>query len=115
MHAVVKSISSDDTGIEDFRPNNLSCFSLNLRVLIGSSEAPGADEFDLFVCTPDWLSQNIWEPRWGRHMLIVREYDRSAIEKCVYDYVAKCVGNEWHEIAEKIARNLSWEFEDYRE
>jgi hypothetical protein len=115
MHAVVKNIASDDVEIDKFKPDDLACFSLSLRIRIGSGEALGADDFDLFVCTPKWLCQNIWEPRWGRHMLIVREYDRSAIETCIYDYVAKCVGDRWHDIAERISRNLSWEFEDYRE
>ena len=67
MHAVVKSIASDDVEIDNFKPDDLSCFSLNLRIRIGSGEAPGADDFDLFVCTPKWLCQNMWDPRWGRH------------------------------------------------
>ena len=50
----------------------------------------------------------------GRHLLIVLAYDRSSIERCIHEYVAKCMGDTWHEIATKLARNFSWEFEDYR-
>lgn len=112
---MVKGIASDDVDIDNFKPDDLSCFSLNLRIRIGSGEASGTDDFDLFICTPKWLFRNVCSSLWGRHMLIVREYDRSTIETCIYDYVAKCVGDEWHDIAERIARNLFWEFEDYRE
>lgn len=115
MHAVVRSIASDDVGIGDFAPGDPACFALNLRIQIGSDGAPGADDFELCVCTPKWLEQTIWAPRWGRHLLIVREYDRSAIETCIRNYAAKCSGDDWDDIAKRLARNLSWEFEDYRE
>lgn len=114
MHAIVKGFASDDVELESFAPDNPDCFFLNIRVQMGLDESPGSDSFGLFVCTPKWLAQNIWEPTWGRHMLVVREYDLAAIERCICDYAAKCIGSEWHEIAERIARNLSWEFEDYK-
>ncbi|MFL9896424.1 immunity 8 family protein [Paraburkholderia sp. RL17-381-BIF-C] len=114
MHAVVKSISSDESDIAKFLPEDMACFSLSLRVRIGSDETSGADDFELCVCTPEWLRKTVWEPRWGRHLLIVREYDLSAIEQCIRDYVAGCHGSNWSEIAGKLARVFGWEFEDYQ-
>ncbi|MHA6910400.1 immunity 8 family protein [Ralstonia pseudosolanacearum] len=114
MHAVVKSIASDEANLDGFRPDDAACFSLNVRIRIGVDGAPGEDDFELCVCTPEWLRQTIWEPRWGRHMLIVREYDRSVIEKYIHDYVVECAGADWNAIAGKLARVFSWEFEDYQ-
>jgi hypothetical protein len=115
MQAVIKSISSDEFDLKVYEPENPANFSLTLRIRIGSNEMSGADDFELGVCTPEWLLQNIWEPQWGRHMLIVREYDYSVIERCVNDYIEKCFGDTWDVVAEKIARNFSWEFEDYQD
>ena len=114
MHAVIRSISSDEFDVKTYIPENPGCFFLNLRIRVGSDETSGADDFELSICTPEWLQQNIWEPRWGRHMLIVKTYDLSAIEECIRDYVSECSGNNWNALAEKISRNLSWEFEDYQ-
>lgn len=114
MHAVIRNIASDDVEFDSYTPDDSACFSLTIRMLIGHDAVSGADEFELCVCTPEWLRQTVWEPRWGRHLLIVRAYDRSSIERCIHEYVAKCMGDTWHEIATKLARNFSWEFEDYR-
>ncbi|MFM0197557.1 immunity 8 family protein [Paraburkholderia strydomiana] len=115
MLAVIKSIAIEDHPIDGFVPDDPECFSLNFRIRIGSDEAAGADDFDLCVCTPTWLSRTIWQPKWGRHLLIVREYDRSTIETTICEYVAKCTGGEWRDVAGKLARNFHWEFEDYQE
>lgn len=115
MRALIKSIASDTVDIDNFSPADPNCFLLSLRIRIGNDEKSGADDFELCVCTPEWLQKTVEEPMWGRHMLIVRRYERMAIEKCIREYVEKCVGGEWCEVAEKISRNFAWEFEDYRE
>lgn len=114
MHAVVRGISSDEFLVKSYVPEDPTCFSMNLRIRIGSDETSGADDFEVCVCTPEWLSQSVWEPRWGRHLLIVREYDLSAIEKCISEYVDGCSGTDWNSIAEKLGRVFAWEFEDYQ-
>jgi hypothetical protein len=114
MHAVVRSISSDEFEIKSYAPGDPACFVLNLRIRIGSDETSGADDFELCVCTPQWLRQSVWEPRWGRHLLIVREYDLRAIEKHINDYVGECSGSDWNSIAAKLGRVFAWEFEDYQ-
>ncbi|NKJ48088.1 hypothetical protein CIC12_15325 [Burkholderia sp. SG-MS1] len=114
MHAVVKSISCDEFDLGAFVPEDRSCFCLNLHLRIGLAESSGADDFELCVCTPEWLGQTVWEPRWGRHLLIVREYSLPSIEEHIRTYVAQCDGNDWSAIAIKLARIFVWEFEDYQ-
>ena len=116
MKAIVKSmwVDSPTIKLDSYVPDNPENFSLWIEFRVGPDDSAGADDYRVLVCTPEWLLQNVWEPQWGRHMLIVREYDRSVIERCVHDYIAKCSGDEWGVVAKKIARNLSWEFEDYQ-
>jgi hypothetical protein len=117
MKAIVKSmwVNSPTVDLDSYFPDDPENFSLWIELRVGPDDSIGADDYRVLVCTPEWLRKNVKEPRWGRHMLIVGEYDRSAIETSIHDYVAKCTGEGWRDIAERIARNLSWEFEDYRE
>lgn len=55
----------------------------------------------------------MWEPRIFRHTLITREYNINEIKKIIENYIAKCDGNTWLEVAEKLSRYFSWEYEDY--
>lgn len=116
MKAIIKSmwVNSPNVNLDSYLPDDPKNFSLWIEFRVGSENSAGADDFRVLVCTPEWLGQSVWEPRWGRHMLIVREYDRLAIERCVHDYIGTCIGDEWGVVAKKIARNLSWEFEDYQ-
>lgn len=115
MEAIIRSISNDEYDIGTYEPENRDCFFLTLRIRIGSNESSGADDFELGICTPSWLIQNLYEPRWGRHLLIIREYDFSTIQKEIYNYVKQCDGDKWNIIAEKLGRIFAWEFEDYQE
>jgi Immunity protein 8 len=116
MKAIVKSmwIDSPTIKLNSYVPDNPEDFSLWIEVRVGPDDSACADDYRILVCTPEWICRNIWEPHWGRHMLIVRRYDRSVIERCVRDYIASCTGDEWGSVAKKIARNLFWEFEDYQ-
>lgn len=115
MRATVRSISCDEWSLESFAPADPTCFTLALRIRVGIMGAAGADDFECQVCTPEWLKQAVAEPRWGRHMLIVREYNWTLIEDAIASYVANCEGSDWNTLAGKVARVLSWEFEDYAE
>ncbi|MCF5941735.1 immunity 8 family protein [Xanthomonas perforans] len=46
-------------------------------------------------------------------MLIVENYDYDEIREFISEYVGSFEGAEWNEIAIKLSRVMSWEFEDY--
>ncbi|WP_458371663.1 immunity 8 family protein [Pseudomonas lactis] len=114
MRAIVKGISNDVFDINTYQPKKSDNFYLNLRVRIGLESSQGADDFELFVCTPKWLDESLWEPRLGRGMLIVREYSLKEIEGFIYDCVSRSEGASWADIAMKLGRVFSWEFDDYQ-
>ncbi|WP_409316812.1 immunity 8 family protein [Pseudomonas sp. KCJK9016] len=114
MHAVIKSISNDFFDVETYVPESVDNFSLSLRIRIGLDSTQGADDFELFICTPKWLEETMWEPRWGRGLLIVREYDFSTINGLIHEYVSRCEGDSWETIVIKLGKIFAWEFDDYQ-
>jgi hypothetical protein len=114
MRAVLKKVSADEVVFESYVPDDPECFSITLRMRIGVEESAGADDFELFVCTPKWLDVNVWGATWGRHCLIVRMYDYDLIFEAIQKKVSEIEGVNWEDLACKLARFYSWEFEDYQ-
>jgi hypothetical protein len=120
MNAVVKGMWCDaiDMSLEEYRPENPECFGLWVNLRIGPDGVDGAHDYQLLVCTPGWLEVTLryeWGgANWGRHMLIVLEYDSEIIKKKIISYVESCTGKDFWEMAQKVARIASWEFEDYQ-
>lgn len=72
------------------------------------------DDFRVLVCTPDWAKQElVWKPVWARHLLLVPEFDLSAILAELHSLVARYSGPDWPRIATELRRYAAWEFEDY--
>ena len=95
MRAVIKGISNDIFDVETYVPENVDNFSLSLRIRIGLDCTQGADDFELFICSPKWLEETMWEPRWGRGLLIVRECNFSINTGFIHDYVCGFEGGSW--------------------
>lgn len=114
MKAILKGLSNDFYDVDSYYPDDDKCFSLSLLLSIGSEDSNGADNFDLFVCSPEWISKNVWESRIFRHTLITRAYNINEIKKIIESHIAKCDGNSWLEVAEKLSRYFAWEYEDYQ-
>jgi hypothetical protein len=114
MKAILKKISNDDYELDKYWPEDEKVFSLRLLLRIGSEDSVGADNFDLFICTPEWLCKHRWLPELMRHTLLVRKYDLGEIKKTITDYIDQCEGEDWMEIAQKLSRVFAWEYEDYQ-
>jgi Immunity protein 8 len=112
------SIETEDL-LESYRPADINHFGTWIRVSIGTVDTDAADDFQIFICTPTWLDSYVENEKdcavWGRHMLIVREYNLERIKASVARLVSRCSGNDWATVAEKLGRYAAWEFEDYQE
>ncbi|WP_338493580.1 Imm8 family immunity protein [Erwinia aphidicola] len=73
MKTILKSISNDDCLLNTFDPEDENVFSLRLLLRIGAENSSEADNFDLFVCTPEWLCKHQWLPELMRHTLRARK------------------------------------------
>jgi hypothetical protein len=119
MKAIVKSmwIDSATQSLETYCPEDPKCFGLWVEMRVGPDNEEGAHDYRFIVCTPDWIKQEYgWEKSvWGRHMLIVFNYDLNLIAERVRSYVESCTGKDFWEMAQKISRIALWEFEDYHQ
>lgn len=118
MKGEIKNIfSMDIDDLESFRPKIQDSFNISLRIIAAPEGSEGEESFDIQVCTPKWLSENMKEKDVviGRHFLFVMHYDYGLIVNRIKEYINECDGADWVEIATKISRLGHWEFEDYRE
>jgi hypothetical protein len=118
MKAEIKYFHSPDVpDLENFTPEIKDDFSFLLQIIVGEKGRDGEESFDVFVCTPRWLINNNSKEAiiYGRHYLIVFEFDYRKITEELTQYVESIEAQDWDSIAEQIGRIGKWEFEDYKE
>jgi hypothetical protein len=102
---------------QGYTPADLEDFGCTFGLTIGPSGSEGGDLFYLSVCTPKWSARACEKDGflWGRHHLLVPHYDLTAITQTITRFVENCSGPSWKDVALKLSRLASWEFEDYEE
>jgi len=116
MNAKLKQLYSLDFDLTTYFPPDSYNFGFWLRAMIGPTNQDGEESFDIFICTPEWLKTNhaLSDVVWGRHFLIVFEYNLENIKQAISRYCVRCTGSSWQEVAIKLSRMGYWEFEDYQ-
>ena len=109
--------SPDIDDLDVFTPTEIDNFCFLLQLIASPKGMDGEESFDIIICTPLWLAENIKEsePIIGRHHLIVKYYDYNLIMNMIKEYCTTCIGTNWNECATKLGRIGKWEFEDYQE
>ena len=114
--AELRTLHSPD--LSDLRkgPNISDNFCILIQALIGPHGGSGEESFGFTVCTPKWLSENLGENEFlfARHYLLVSAYDYDLIFRVINSLCKSVSGLSWREVALKLSRYGSWEFEDYR-
>jgi len=102
--------------LKEFLPEASKNFGITIRLMVGVEGVDQSESFDILVCTPTWIQDQLILEKymWGRHMLIVNEYDYELIFQSLSARISSYSGKDWNEVANKIARIAAWEFEDYR-
>jgi len=116
MHATVRELHSPDIdNLATYEPPETDKFSFLLQIIVGPSDAPGEEAFDVVVCTPRWLlgSHASNDIVIGRHLLIVFKYDYVRLRDFLTARIAEAEGVTWRDVAQIISRIGRWEFEDY--
>jgi hypothetical protein len=115
MKTVLKAlwVDSADVALDSYSPLEADNFSLWLELRIGLASTDSADDFRLFVCTPDWLKINRAPCHWGRHTLVTQAYDLDGIRAEIQKCIDRCSGKSWAETAKNLSRFFAWEFEDF--
>ena len=83
--------------------------------MIGPNDEDGAEAFDMLVCTPTWLQNELASNKTlsGKGMIIVEEYDYDEILSYLEEQIVACNDSDWSKAAIKLSRLSFWEYEDY--
>ena len=88
--------------------------SIYCEATIGPKDSPGEEIFGFQVVTPSALDPGD-RFRWGRGLLIVSAFSWEVIDLALARLLAHASRDSWDEVALELAKNLHWEFENYRE
>ena len=120
MRAKIKSVEiteSPNLSPEHYVPQDIENFECTFGLTIGPFDCDGGELFYLTVCSPRWLVGACERDGFlfGRHHLIVQEYNLRTIMEIVTKWVDNCSGESWKYVASKLSRFASWEYEDYQD
>ncbi len=116
----IKKIDIGGDLLEYYWPEDEENFCIWLTVSIGIKNEEGSNNYNLMVCTPDWLKNNLNSNsvQWGRHILIINKFNsdliRREIEKKLFELLNQFHDEDDISFSEKIGRYAHWEFEDYK-
>jgi hypothetical protein len=115
ISAQVKGIFSwemDD--LERHVPEDLHKFCVLVRAMVGPRGTEGEESFDIEVCTPEWLKEQVEREGFvlGARHLFVKTYDPVQIRTVISKLIERYSGDSWSAVAQKISRIAIWEFED---
>lgn len=116
MRAVLRGMhSADIETLEQWSPVRQE-FGFALDLLIGPSDGPGEEVFQVKVCTPKWFETHEMDDgraRSGIHVIFMREWNYRALHSFVERAITRAEGDTWQEVASKLSWLASWEFADY--
>lgn len=116
VRAALKRLHSPDVfDLEGYWPTDETCFGILVQAMFGPADADGEESFEILVCTPKWLEQQIAKRGIlvGLHHLVVNEYDFGAIRDFLSSYAQKCEGSSWQVVAALLSEIGRWEYENY--
>lgn len=118
-------------GIDDYEPPDRSHFGVHAQVFIGDTATGYVDSFDLVVCTPSWMAEQVAEGHWSRFrhgglsaipdaiavgsgIWFMQQWDRAAFQASLTEVCDSCSpAPDWGSLASRIGRLIPWEF-DYK-
>jgi hypothetical protein len=134
VNAAVKSVlafcdgESKDLSLDGFAPSDPGHFGFNAQIFIGTDEDDRFDSFDVVVCSPSWLADEVSAGKWSRfqsgQLRVIPEsivvgagiwfmcrWDRAEFDEALRSICAAASpGPDWGSVASRIGRLIPWEF-----
>jgi len=117
MKAEIKEFHSPDVDdLASWRPETES-FQVFIQLLIGTKGERGEEAFNLLVCSPSWLAEEVRKVGVvdGRHMFVVDTWNWPVISRYFRRRVTNVEAEDWDSLALILGRIGMWEYEDYKE
>jgi Immunity protein 8 len=123
--------ASPNNALEGFKPPDPGHFGVNLQVLIGEATGDRYDSFDVRVCTPSWMVEQVNAGHWelfrggglralpdsvvpGAGVWFMSHWSEQDIRDAIHVICeAFSPGPDWGSVASRIGRLIPWEF-DYK-
>lgn len=105
----LKSLRSPDLP-QDQEPVDPADSAVLFEASIGPKGQEDAEVFSFVAITPRALARD-QGTRWGRGYLILNHVSWAGVEAAVRNFLLHCSGDTWAQVAEKLNREMHWEFE----
>jgi len=102
--------SSDFDPIDKWIPNDVSRVSIFIDVYLGPDIKPSGEYFTINVVTNKMFECGVTV---NKYQCVLDQYDWDSVKKWVGEVTAKCDGNNWAEMADKLSHFMLWEFQSY--
>jgi hypothetical protein len=111
--------SVDD--VASYRPKDENRFAVQLSLLVGTPENDFGDTFEIIVCSPRWLLENL-DAHWpayrlgsgavlpGRDLWLMKHWDYDRVKQSVNQILGSVTAETWDDLANWLGRHLSWEY-----
>ncbi len=118
---IKRLVSPDVSELEGFNPTRAESFGILIEIFIGEPEEIAEDRFQIYVCTPLWLSENFDKVLLhfdasiflcGRGFLLTKYYVYEDVKKEIYKLFDGVSGKDWREISQKLSMLSWWEFDN---
>ena len=106
--------------IPEFAPEDPSYFAVRLQVFVSDVQDGAPDSFDVTVCSPKWLADNLGQFERqspgaecvviGHGLWLQEQWDAEAIAKTIRTLVASVAGDDWRDLANWLGRYIPWEY-----
>jgi hypothetical protein len=116
MRAKVNFFFSPDVDLDDFHPDDSANFSFLLQAIVGPADVPDSGEsLQFIVCTPQNLEERVAAEAiiFGHALVVVRSSNAQEITEEVRKVIERLQAPTWPELAQKLARLGTYEFEDF--
>ena len=101
--------------LESYQPESDDDFGILIDAEIGPAGEEGGERFSFTACSPSWLTDvSRGSPeafRWERARLVLPAWDLALVRRAVADLCRHTSGEDWADVANKLDRFMSWEFE----
>jgi hypothetical protein len=102
----------EEGSLENHHPDPERPFWFEVNLTVGEKGHRGADLFVVTVCNVLAIGVDLKRgPVLGFGRFIVERFDFLEFQRAMREYCAQCVGESWKEVALKVSRIGTWEFD----